>query len=67
VINIVMQQVTVNVGQTPDGKAKVIEFVDPQSHITVTVPLDLDAARRIGTQLASTLLVASGPLGAKLP
>ncbi len=61
-IDIQMMAVQVLVGTTPDGMARIIQIVDPQTGIRVTVPLDIEAAKAIGLQLSSSVLVASSPL-----
>jgi hypothetical protein len=67
-IEIVMQNAQISIGSGPNG-IKLLQVVDPQAHIAVTLPLDPESARKVGTQLASSLLVATGPLngGAKQP
>lgn len=64
-IRIVMEQIQFQVGDlagAPGGK--LLEFRDPQSGLTVTIPLDANAARLVGSQLSTGLIVASGPLPA---
>lgn len=60
-IEITLTGVQIGVGSSPDGSVKVLKFVDA-SGIVVTVPLNIEAARAVGMQLTSSVLVANGPL-----
>jgi len=60
-MEIVLNQAQVNVGKAPNGM-RIIQFVDQQSHIIITVPLTPEAARTIGAALSSSFVIADGPL-----
>lgn len=60
-IDIQLMNVQVLVGTAPNGMARILQFIDPTG-IRVTVPLDMEAAKAIGLQLTSSVLVAQGPL-----
>ena len=52
-IQIQMNNVQATIGQTPD--LKVLVFTDPDSKISVTVPMDRLTAVKFGQQLAGSL------------
>lgn len=60
-MEIILSNAQVRVGPMPNGM-RVIQFVDPKSGITITVPLTPQAARTIGAALTTSLVVADGPL-----
>ena len=60
-MEIVLNNCQVQVGQGPNG-IKLLQFLDPNSKIIVTIPLTQDAARSIGAALSTGLIVAQGPL-----
>ncbi len=60
-------QITMNdsimaVQDLPAGQGKALIISDNASKITVVVPMPMAAAKKIGTELASTIAIASGPL-----
>jgi len=67
-LNIVFEkgQYNAGIGSAPNGD-RLMQFIDPQSHITFTIVMDADVARRVGLQLASTVAVATGPLSSLVP
>ena len=60
-MEIILHNVKIQVGKAPNGM-RVMQFVDPQSHITITVLLTPEAARTSGAALSSSLVIADGPL-----
>jgi hypothetical protein len=58
---IVLEKVQCQVGNGPNGM-RLLQFVDTQSGITVTIPMEPGVARQIGLQLSTTLAVATGPI-----
>jgi len=63
-IQITLMNVNVGIGPGPGPGTKVLQFQDPVNGIVVVVPMDAEAARNIGLQLSSSIVVAAGPLGA---
>jgi hypothetical protein len=53
---------SITVQPLPDNSGKMLVIADPQSGIVVACPLPTEAARTVGAQLSSSLLVAAGPL-----
>ena len=60
-MEILLNNCQVQIGVAPNG-LKILQFLDPNSKIVVTVPLTLEAARSIGAALSTGLVIASGPL-----